>query len=187
MNPGIKILVRTMVLLTPLVLSSTAVFCQHYHLVSYFGAGQASGEFDSRRFAYTSGIGIGYETKSEFFSFSATFKSESFDFYEEIDLIVFSLPLSCEVHPKINPGPYFGFSIAPSYPTQRLITRYIFLSGGVTGGIVYDFRRFTTFARFEYLVDLTGYERSDDFLPASQVDKYYLNRYYVSLGVKVRL
>lgn len=187
MNPLKKILVRKMILLISLVLSYNSVISQHFHLISYFGAGQASGEFDSRRFAFTSGIGIGYETKSEIFSFSATLKSESYNFYEEIDLMVFSIPLSCEVHPWINPKPYFGFSIAPSYPTQRIITRYFFLTGGLHGGISFDFKKLTTFAQFEYLADLTGYGRSDDFLPASQVDKYYLNRYYVSLGVKVRL
>lgn len=187
MNPSLKISIRTMILLSSLVLSYNSVISQHFHLISYFGAGQGSGEIDYKRFAITSGTGIGYETKSNLFSFSAMLKSESFAFHQEINFMVFSLPLGCEIHPRINPRPYAGFSIAPSYPTQFVVTRYFFLTGGLHGGISFDFKKLTTFAQFEYLADLTGYGRSDDFLPASQVDKYYLNRYNVSLGVKVRL
>jgi hypothetical protein len=187
MNPSSKISIRTILLLITIVAGSSSGFSQHFSVLSYFGAGQASGEFDSKKFAFTSEIGCNYETKSEIISFSAALKSESYNFNEEVDLMVFSLPLGCEVHPRTNPKPYFGISLATSYPTQQLLKRYFFLTGGLTGGIAYDFRRLTTFAQFEYLADMTGYNRSDDTLPASQVDKYYLNRYYVSLGVKIRL
>lgn len=114
-------------------------------------------------------------------------KSEFYNFYEEADLMVFSLPLGCEIHTRTNPKPCLGVSIAPSYPTQWLVNRYFFLTGGLTGGLAYDFKRLTTFAQFEYLADLTGYDRIKWHTTVYEVKKHYLNRYYVSLGVKVRL
>jgi hypothetical protein len=187
MKSLIKITVRKATLTFLMVLISLALFSQHFSIMADLGCGQAWGEFDDQRFAYSSEMGVGFETPSEIIAFSALFKSESYNFHEEMDLMVFSLPLSCKIYPKINPRPYFSLSLAPSYPTQRLIERYFFLTGGMSAGVSYDFKSLTTFAQFEYLADLTGYNRSDDFLPADEVDKYYLNRYYISFGVKVRL
>jgi hypothetical protein len=180
MNPSSKYSLMKMMIILSLVISSTSVFSQHFNILAYFGAGQASGGFDSKEFAFTSQIGASYETKSEIIAFSAAIKSEFYNFYEEVDLMVFSVPLGCEIHPRTNPKPYLGVSIAPSYPTQWLVNRYFFLTGGLTGGLAFDFKKLTTFAQFEYLADLTGYS-------ADETNKYYLNRYYVSLGVKVRL
>ena len=174
-------IILSFVLFTPLIYS------QHFNVLAYFGAGQASGGFDSKEFAFTSQIGASYETKSEIIAFSAALKSEFYNFYEEVDLMVFSLPLGCEIHPRTNPKPYLGVSIAPSYPTQQLLERYFFLTGGLTGGLAYDFKKLTTFAQFEYLAGLTSYNEIEYTVPTYEVDKYYLNRYYVSLGFKVRL
>jgi len=171
-----------MMILSPTVFSCSSLFSQHFNVLAYFGAGQASGGFDSKEFAFTSQLGFGYETKSEIVSFSAAFKSESYNFIEEADLMVFSLPIGCELHPRTNPKPYFGVTIGPSYPTQWIIERYLFLTGGFIGGIAYEFQKLSAFAQFEYLADLTGYERS-----SSETNKNYLYRYYISIGVKVLL
>jgi hypothetical protein len=179
MNPSLNISFRTIIIILSFV-PSPILFSQQFSVVSYFGAGQASGGSDSKEFAFTSQIGASYETKSEIIAFSAAIKSESYNFYEEVDLMVFSMPLGCEIHTRTNPKPYLVVSIAPSYPTQWLIERYFFLTGGLTGGLAFDFKKLTTFAQFEYLADLTGYS-------ADETNKYYLNRYYVSLGIKVRL
>ena len=167
--------------------NSFSLFAQHFNVMAYFGAGQASGGFDSKEFAFTSQLGFGYETKSEIVSFSAAFKSESYNFYEENDLMVFSLPIGCEIHTRTNPKPYLGVSLAPSYPTQWIIERYFFLTGGLTGGVAYDFKKLTTFAQFEYLAGLTDYTSVEYVVPTYEVEKYYLNRYYISLGIKVQI
>ncbi len=186
MKISVKIAVKKATTACFMFFFSLTLFSQHFSIIADLGCGQASGEFDDQRFAYSSEMGVGFETPSGIIAFSAMFKSESYSFHEEIDLMVFSLPLRCELSPKVNPKPYVGISLAPSYPTQIVIKRYFFLTGGINGGVSYDFKSLTTFVQFEYLADLTGYSRSDDFLPAYQVDKYYLNRYYISFGVKVR-
>jgi len=80
MNLSLKISSRKMLLFLSLVLGSSSGFSQHYSVVSYFGAGQASGGFDSKEFAFTSQIGASFETKSEIIAFSAALKSESYNF-----------------------------------------------------------------------------------------------------------
>jgi hypothetical protein len=187
MNPSLKNSFRKLMTILSFVLASSLVFSQQFNVLAYFGAGQASGGFDSKEFAFTSQIGCSYETKSEIISFSAALKSEFYNFYEEVDLMVFSLPLGCEIHTRTNPKPYLGVSIAPSYPTQWLTERYFFLTGGLTGGLAYDFKRLTAFAQFEYLAGLTSYNDIEYTIPTYEVEKYYLNRYYISLGVSISL
>jgi hypothetical protein len=98
MNPSLKNLLVSMLIFTSPVFFSSLLFSQHFNVLAYFGAGHASGGFDSKEFAFTSQLGFGYETKSEIVSFSAAFKSESYNFFEEADLMVFSLPIGCEIH-----------------------------------------------------------------------------------------
>jgi hypothetical protein len=187
MNLSLKISFGKLIIIVASVMASSLVFSQQFNVLAYFGAGQASGGFDSKEFAFTSQIGASFETKSEIISFSAALKSEFYNFYEEVDLMVFSLPIGCEIHTRTNPKPYLGVSIAPSYPTQWLIERYFFLTGGLTGGLAYDFKKLTTFAQFEYLAGLTSYNDVEFTVPSYEVEKYYLNRYYISLGLMVRL
>ncbi len=176
-----------MIVFLSFILISSSLFSQHFSLISSFGAGQASGGFDSKEFAFTSQIGASYETKSEIIAFSAAIKCEFYNFYEEVDLMVFSMPLGCEIHTRTNPKPYLVVSIAPSYPTQWLMERYFFLTGGLAGGLAYDLKKLTIFAQFEYLADLTAYNRITWHTMVYEVKKYYLKRYYVSFGIKVRL
>jgi hypothetical protein len=187
MNSSFEMAFRKTMLILVIFLAYSSVFSQHFNVVACFGAGQASSEIESNVFAFSSQIGASFETKSEIISFSGAIKSEAYNFNGETDLMVFSIPLGCEIYPRINPKPYLGVTLAPSYPTQWLVKRYVFLSGGLTGGIAYDFQKLSAFAQFEYLADLTGYSRSDDYLPASETDKNYLHRYYISLGIKVQL
>jgi hypothetical protein len=187
MKPFSLIYLKTIAMLILFSLISASGFAQQFYILADLGGGQATGEFDHHKFAFTTDMGVGYETKSHIVAVTAKIKTESYNFNEESDLMVFSLPIGCEIHPRINPKPYFGLSLAPSYPTQWLINRYFFLTSGLNGGISYDFKRLTTFVQYEYLADLTGYNRSDDYLPANEVDKYYLYRYYFTMGFRVRL
>jgi hypothetical protein len=187
MNHALKVSFITMMIFLSAVLSSLSLFSQHFDVLAYFGAGQASGGIDTKEFAFTSQIGTSFETKSEIISVSAALKTEAYNFIEEADLMVFSLPIGCEIHTRTNPKPYFGVSIGPSYPTQWVIERYLFLTGGLTGGVMYNFQKLSAFAQFEYLAGLTKYADVEYGVPSYEVDKYYLDRYYISLGIKVQL
>ena len=174
---------RLIVMIISLLCSD--VIAQHFYIAADLGAGQATGEYDLKKFAITSDLGVGYETKSRLISLEAKLKTESFNFGEEWDLMVFSLPISCVFAPRINPRPFGGVSLAPCYATQWLIERDFFLSGGLSGGIIYEFPKLSCYARYEYLADITGYSHNQTAI--QNVERYHLNRYYISLGVRVNV
>jgi len=160
-------------------------FSQDFLITANMGGGQAMGAYDQQEFAFTCEMGVGYETKSRNVSISGKLKTEAYNFFEEADLMVFSIPVSCEIYPRFNPRPYAGISLIPCYATQWLVERDFFLTGGLSGGLLYEFHRIITFAQFEYLADLTGYSHNQTAI--NDVDRYYLNRYYISFGIKARL
>lgn len=185
MNVPVKILFRILAAAFLLTMSSNTLSSQHFYFMANLGGGQATGEYDHHKFAFTTEMGVGYETRSHVVALSGKLKAESYNFYEEIDLMVFSVPLSCEIYPRFNPRPYAGISIIPGYATQWLVERDFFLSGGLSGGLIYEFPRLTCFAQYEYLADLTGYSHNQTAV--QNVERYYLNRYYISFGIKARL
>jgi hypothetical protein len=185
MNVSVKILFRMLAAAILLTISGNTLSSQNFYIMADLGGGQATGEYDHHKFAFTTEMGVGYETKSRIIILSGKLKTESYNFYEEIDLMVFSVPITCEIYPRFNPRPYAGISIIPGYATAWLVERDFFLSGGLSGGLIYEFPRLTCFAQYEYLVDLTGYSHNQTAV--QDVDRYYLDRYYVSIGLKVRL
>lgn len=175
------VLIKALIFCNLFLLLSFSLSAQQFYITSGLGFGSASGGFDSPEFAVSYELGAGYEPKIGILSVSASLKVENFQFLEESDLMVFSIPIGAEIYPKWKVKPFAGLALVPSYPTQKLVDREFFLSGAVMGGVKYKFKQLTAFASFEYLADLTGYSYSTN--ANQQKEKYYLNRYYVSIGV----